>query len=94
LRAAISLLRKLRTRFQRALPAGKLDGATAEDARQRREPLAGDRDELHEEVHEIERRLRKKELDRGRPAGFVERLAIERAPIRRGYLRFVPGGWC
>jgi hypothetical protein len=73
------------------IPRDRLDEMTAPEACQSREPLSIDRRAFREDVHEMGQRLRKKDIDRGRPAGFVERLAIVPALINRGHPR--PGGW-
>jgi hypothetical protein len=72
----------------------KLAWKTATEVWQQRTPLNVDRRELCQEVQERASRLAR-DLDvRGKPADLAERLAIEQALERRGYLRKEVGGWC
>jgi len=53
-----------------------------------------DRDELREEVLERTRRIARETTTRRLPADFFERIALERALQKRGYLRWQEGGRC
>lgn len=67
---------------------------TPEESWQSRPVLTEDRAALREEVQADAARLREHGTVRGQAADFPERLAIEQALTRRGYLRRERGGWC
>jgi hypothetical protein len=72
----------------------KLGWKTASEVWKQRLPLNIDRHELRQEVQQRASRIAR-DLDvRGKPADLAERLAIEQALERRGYLRKEVGGWC
>src|SRR5208283_3082745 len=74
-------------------PRRTLGWRTAQEIWQNRKPLTEDRDELRRDVQRIAARLRRKHGCRGFPADMAERLAIEAALTKRGYLNR-EGGRC
>jgi hypothetical protein len=74
-------------------PRRALGWRTAQEIWQNRSPLTEDRDELRRDVQRIAEKLRQEQGGRGFPAGMAERLAIEAALTKRGYLTR-EGGRC
>jgi transposase len=67
-------------------PRRALGWRTAQDIWQNRTRLTENRDHLRRDVQRIEARIRSKNRCRGFPADMAERLAIEAALTKRGYL--------
>jgi hypothetical protein len=74
-------------------PRRALGWRTAQDIWQNRPRLTENRDHLHRDVQRIAARIRSKNRCRGFPADMAERLAIEAALTKRGYLSR-QGGRC
>jgi transposase len=74
-------------------PRRALGWRTAHEIWQNRSPLTEDREELHRDVQTIAEKLRQQNGGRGFPADMAERLAIEAALTKRGYLSR-QGGRC
>ncbi|MGC3996460.1 MAG: hypothetical protein QM767_02575 [Anaeromyxobacter sp.] len=77
-----------------AWPRHNLGWRTSEEAWQARPELHEDRDALREEVQDRAARIRRQVEGRGATAAMAERLAIEWALTKRGYLRCERGGGC
>ena len=97
---ALLSLEEMQTRLEEILEAVNklwrrrtLHWRTAYEAWSGRRRLEIDRRALREEVNERAARIGR-EMHRGKPADFAERLAIEQALETRGYLRQQAGGWC
>jgi hypothetical protein len=75
-------------------PRRTLTWRTSEEAWLTRPTLDVDRAALCEEVQDRAARIRRQADGRGATATMAERLAIETALTRRGFLRRLPGGWC
>ncbi len=75
-------------------PRRTLTWRTSEEMWLARPSLSEDRAALHEEVHDRAARIRRQAEGRAAVAAMAERLAIEWALTRRGFLRRLPGGWC
>lgn len=80
--------------FNELVPRRRLRWLTAGEVWRARAEVAVDRRELQEEVEERVARMKEQEAHRVAYPGFVERLAIEAALIKRGLLRLQRGGWC
>ena len=77
-----------------AWPRRTITWRTSEEAWLARPVVEVDRAKLRDEVQDRAARIRWQAADRGATAAMAERLAIEVALTRRGYLRRLPGGWC
>jgi transposase-like protein len=77
-----------------AWPRRSLTWRTSEEAWQARPAIDVDRAALCEEVQDRAARIRRQAEGRAATAAMAERLAIEWALTRRGFLRREPGGWC
>lgn len=77
-----------------AWPRRTLTWRTSEELWLARPRINEDRAALHEEVEDRAVRIRRHADGRGATAAMAQRLAIEWALTRRGYLRRLPGGWC
>jgi hypothetical protein len=77
-----------------AWPRRSLTWTTSEVAWQGRPEIDIDRAALREEVQDRAARIRRQAEGRAAVAAMAERLAIEAALTKRGYLRREPGGWC
>lgn len=75
-------------------PRRSLGWRTSEEAWRARPVLDEDRVVLREEVQDRAARIRRQAEGRAAVAAMAERLAIEWALTKRGYLRRIPGGWC
>jgi hypothetical protein len=71
-----------------------LDWRTAAELWAARPPVVEDRTVLREEVEERAARIRRDQCDQRAPHDRAERIAIEIALTKRGYLRQEVGGWC
>jgi transposase len=74
-------------------PRRGLGWRTAQEIWQNRSPLTENRDELRRDVQRITEKLRRNHGGRGFPADMAERIAIEAALTKRGYLTR-EGGRC
>jgi transposase InsO family protein len=77
-----------------AWPRRTLTWRTSEEAWLARPTICEDRAALREEVQDRAARIRRQAEGRAATATMAERLAIEWALTKRGYLRRQPGGWC
>lgn len=77
-----------------AWPRRCLTWRTSEEAWQSRPGIEVDRAALREEVQDRAARIRRQAEGRAAVAAMAERLAIEAALTKLGYLRREPGGWC
>lgn len=77
-----------------AWPRRTLTWRTSEEAWLARPALHENRTALREEVQDRAARIRRQADGRGATVAMAERLAIEAALTRRGYLHRIPGGWC
>ncbi len=77
-----------------AWPRRTLTWRTSEEAWHSRPAVDMDREALREEVEDRAARIRRQAEGRAAVAAMAERLAIEAALTKRGYLRREPGGWC
>lgn len=77
-----------------AWPRRSLTWRTSEEAWQSRPGIEVDRAALSEEVQDRAARIRRQAEGRAAVAAMAERLAIESALTKLGYLRREPGGWC
>lgn len=84
---------EMREVFNELLPRRRLQWMTAGEAWRARAGVTEDRRVLRDEVDELARRM-KEQAQRVAYPGLYERLAIQRALIRRGLLRLTKGGWC
>lgn len=75
-------------------PRPNLGWRTARQVCENRRRVDENRDELREEVSERARRIARESKTRELPSDFFERIALERALEKRGYLRRQEGGWC
>ena len=84
----------MREAMNRGWRRAALGWRTPQELWQARPVLTDDRAALREEVRAYAAQVRSQGHVRGMPADFPERLAIEQALTRRGYLRRERGGWC
>jgi hypothetical protein len=85
---------RMRRALNSAWPRRTLGFRTAEQAWNERKLDLVDRDELREEVHDWTMRLLADEDEKPLPRVDAERIAIEFALERSGYLSREAGGWC
>jgi hypothetical protein len=77
-----------------AWPRRSLTWRTSEEAWEARPVIDIDRAGLHAEVQDRAARIRRQAEGRAAVAAMAERLAIEAALTKLGFLRREPGGWC